>query len=278
MARNGFAEFLVARRAELRPADIGMPAGGRRRTPGLRREEVAVRAGVSADYLARLEQGRDSNPSMSVVDALADALLLAGAQRDHFTMLALTSGNEYRCPGAESPDEQLADSMRTILRALQPTPAFVVGRRFDVLGWNPAWADFAAPLGLFDEADRPNLAWYIFMHPAAQRVLRDWSAAADHFVAALNRAKVRWPADDTLREMITALQRSPEFAERWKPHRLGDDRSGVLAFDHPVHGAVDVPFETLDSDRDQSVMIWLTDKTAAQAPGLRLVEPRAVNE
>lgn len=238
-----------------------------------------MRAGVSADYLARLEQGRDTNPSVAVVDALADALLLTGAPRDHFTMLALISGHEYRCPGAESADEQLTESMRMILRALQPTPAVVVGRRLDVIGWNPAWADFFAPLGLLDEEnDKPNLAWYIFMHPAAPRVLRDWPAAADYVAAALNRAKVRWPADDTVREMIEALRRNPGFAERWKPHRLDDHRSGVLTFDHPVHGEIDVPFETLDSDRDQSIVIWLTDRTAAQAPGLRLVESRAVNE
>ncbi|MEV0295085.1 helix-turn-helix transcriptional regulator [Nocardia sp. NPDC050710] len=278
MDRNGFAEFLVARRAELRPADVGMPAGGRRRTPGLRREEVAVRAGVSADYLARLEQGRDTNPSVAVIDALADALLLTGAPRHHFTMLALASGNQSRCPGSESPQEQLAESMQTILRALQPTPAFVIGRRLNVLGWNPAWADFVTPLGLLDEHAQPNLAWYIFMDPVARRVLRNWSAAADAFTAVLNRAKIRWPADDSLHEMIDALHRSPEFAQRWKPHHLGDHRSGVLLFDHPDHGHVDIPFETLDADRDQSVMIWLTDKTAAHAPGLRLVPNRAVNE
>ncbi|MGN2636253.1 helix-turn-helix transcriptional regulator [Nocardia takedensis] len=276
--RNGFAEFLVARRAELRPADVGLPGGGRRRTPGLRREEVAILAGVSADYLARLEQGRDTNPSVAVVDALADALLLRGAPRHHLTMLALTSGNEYKCPGAESPQEEVADSLLTVLRALHPMPAFVTGRYLNVLDWNPAWADFVAPLGLLDGNSRPNLAWYVFMNPTARRVLPDWGAAADGFAAALNRAKIRWPADESLRDLIEGLRAEPEFEDRWKSHHIGAEGAGVLTFEHPDHGLVRVPYETLDTDRDQSVVIWMTDRTAAQAPGLRLVTRPAANE
>ncbi|MBF6228186.1 helix-turn-helix domain-containing protein [Nocardia abscessus] len=278
MARNGFAEFLIARRAELRPADVGMPEGGRRRTPGLRREEVAVRAGVSADYLARLEQGRDTNPSVAVIDALADALLLRGDDRHYFSMLALASGSESRCPGAESAEEHLPPTIETILHALQPTPAFVIGRRLNVLGWNQAWADFAAPLGLLDGPDQPNLAWYTFMHPAARRLLRNWEQAADTFTSALCRAKLHWPADDSLRETIEVLRALPDFAARWKPHRVGAAGVGMLHFDHPVHGMVEVPFETLEADRDQSVVVWLVDRASTHAPGLRLVANRAANE
>ncbi|CAM4418145.1 helix-turn-helix transcriptional regulator [Nocardia ninae] len=278
MARNGFAEFLVARRAELRPADVGMPEGRRRRTPGLRREEVAVRAGVSADYLARLEQGRDTNPSVAVIDALADALLLRGDERHHFSLLALASGNESHCPGSESAQEKVAETIQSILRALQPTPAFVVGRRLNVLGWNAAWEDFAAPLGLLDGEGQPNLAWYTFVQPTARQVLRNWSEVADTFAAALSRAKLRWPGDDSLVETIDALRRHPEFATRWKPHHVGAPVSGMLQIDHPVHGLVHVPFETLDADRDQSIIVWLTDQAQTQTPGLRLVRPAAVNE
>lgn len=279
MASNGFAEFLIARRAELRPSDVGLPEGGRRRTPGLRREEVAVRAGVSADYLARLEQGRDTNPSLAVIDALADALLLRGDDRQYFGMLAMASGNESRCPGSESAQEQVAPTIETILRALQPTPAFVVGRRLNVLGWNQAWADFVAPLGLLDGPDQPDLAWYIFMHPAARRVLRNWEEAADTFTAALCRAKLHWPGDDALLETIEALRGLPDFADRWKPHRVGAPGSGTLHLDHPVHGSVEVPFEMLEADRrDQSVVVWLVDRASIHAPGLRLVPNRAANE
>ncbi|WP_040738279.1 helix-turn-helix transcriptional regulator [Nocardia tenerifensis] len=278
MARNGFAEFLIARRAEIRPGDVGLPEGRRRRTPGLRREEVAVRAGVSADYLARLEQGRDTNPSVAVIDALADALLLRGAERHHFSLLALASGNEKGCPGSESAEEKVAETIQSILRALQPTPAFVVGRRLNVLGWNASWADFVAPLGLLDGEGQPNLAWYTFHDPAARRVLRNWSEAADTFAAALSRAKVRWPGDDSLLETIDALRRHPDFAARWKPHHVGASVSGTLHIDHPVHGPVSVPFETLQADGDQSVIVWLVDQAQSQSHGLRLVRPTAVNE
>jgi transcriptional regulator with XRE-family HTH domain len=278
MARNGFAEFLIARRAELRPSDIGMPEGGRRRTPGLRREEVAVRAGVSADYLARLEQGRDTNPSVAVIVALSKALLLEGKDRHHFGWLALTSTNESQCPKAETADENLTPGIEAILRALQPTPAFVVGRRLNVLGWNREWEDLAAPLGLFDDPDQMNLAWYTFMHPQARKVIRNWSETADIFAAALCRAKLRWPGDDQLLEVINALHRHPDFAGRWQPHHLRDRISGTMSLDHPDHGHLDIAFEALDADRDQSIIIWLTHQAQARVPELHLVRNRAVNE
>ncbi|MGW0047669.1 helix-turn-helix transcriptional regulator [Nocardia cyriacigeorgica] len=274
MARSRFAEFLVARRAELRPGDVGLPEGRRRRTPGLRREEVAVRAGVSADYLARLEQGRDNNPSPAVVEALADALLLRGEARYQFNILALTASDGSRCPGGEAEPEQIPETIAQVLRALAPTPAFVVGRQLNVLDWNAAWADFAAPLGLLDDSS-PNLARYTFTHPAAHRVLRNWPQAADSFAAALNRAMVRWPADDALRETIDTLRRHPDFAERWSPQRLNEPTASLLRFDHPVHGAVDVPFETLETTSDQSLIVWLTDRV--QSTGLHLVRDRAAN-
>ncbi|MBF6081506.1 helix-turn-helix domain-containing protein [Nocardia cyriacigeorgica] len=275
MARSRFAEFLVARRAELRPGDLGLPEGRRRRTPGLRREEVAVRAGVSADYLARLEQGRDNNPSPAVVEALADALLLRGEARYQFNILALTAADGSRCPGGEAEPEQVPETIQQVLRALAPTPAFVVGRQLNVLDWNAAWADFAAPLGLLDDSS-PNLARFTFTHPAARRVLRNWSQAADAFAAALNRAMVRWPADDALRETIDRLRGHPDFAERWTPQRLNEPTVPLLRFDHPVLGDLDVPFETLETTGDQSLVVWLTDRV--QATALHLVRDRAANQ
>ncbi|MFE3447222.1 helix-turn-helix transcriptional regulator [Nocardia sp. NPDC059180] len=262
-------------RAELRPGDLGLPEGRRRRTPGLRREEVAVLAGVSADYLARLEQGRDNNPSPAVVEALADALLLRGEARYQFNILALTAADGTRCPGGDAEPEHVPETVQQVLRALAPTPAFVVGRQLNVLDWNSAWADFAAPLGLLDDAS-PNLARFTFTHPAAYRVLRNWQQAADAFAAALNRAMVRWPADDKLRDTIDTLRRHPAFAERWTPQRLNEPTAALLRFDHPALGEVDVPFETLETTSDQSLVVWLTDRV--QATGLHLVRDRAANE
>ncbi|WP_328395792.1 helix-turn-helix transcriptional regulator [Nocardia sp. NBC_00416] len=278
MTRSAFAEFLVRRRAELRPADLGLPAGGRRRTPGLRREEVAVRAGVSVDYLARLEQGRDSNPSIAVVEALATALLLDERERSTFGWLALTSSHAARCPKEPEAHEQVPETMEAILRALTPTAAFVLGRRANVLGWNAAWADFAAPLGLLDDRENVNLAHYVYAHPMARRVLRNWSETADALAETLRRAALRWPGDTGLRETIDALHRIPDFAARWRPQGAHHDIATTLRFDHPELGTVDVPFESLESDRQQSLVVWLVDRAPASGQSLRLVPRQAVGE
>ncbi|RJO79927.1 XRE family transcriptional regulator [Nocardia panacis] len=278
MARSGFAEFLVARRAELRPADVGLPEGGRRRTPGLRREEVAVLAGLSADYLARLEQGRDTNPSMAVVNALANALKLEGSARHHFGWLSLTACQGAGCPGETPPEAEVSETMMGIVRALNPTPAFVLGRQLDVVHWNAAWAEFAGPLGLLDEPDRVNLATYTFTHPAARRVWREWDAVADLLIAALRRSQMRWGADTGIERFIEELCRTPEFALRWLRHPPSGFTNARLALAHPVHGPVTVPFETLDGAGDHSVAVWLVEQTTARTPALRLVGKRAANE
>lgn len=269
MTGNRFAEFLVARRAELRPGDVGLPDIGRRRTPGLRREEVAVRAGVSADYLARLEQGRDTNPSLAVVDALATALLLDDAQRQHFGLLALTAGKEDRCPGAEAPATTVPEPVAAVIRALDPTPAFVQGRGVEVLGYNDAWADLAAPLGLLDPP--MDLAQWIFRHQTAQRVLKNRAAVAEAFTAELYRASTRWPADHHLRRNIAALRTVPEFAQRWQPRLAAEPVPVPLRLNHPVHGALTITVETLETRRDQSVVVWLPDRALSREPGLRLL-------
>ncbi|WP_040837452.1 helix-turn-helix transcriptional regulator [Nocardia brevicatena] len=278
MASNAFADYLRRRRTELHPTDVGLPAGGRRRTPGLRREEVAVRAGVSADYLARLEQGRDTNPSASVVEALADALLLDDKERAVFGWLALTSSHAGRCPESTPAPDRVPETIETILAALEPNPAFVLGRRLDVLGWNRAWAGFATPLGLLDDPAEVNLAHYTYTHPMARRVLRNWAEAADIFADALRRANLRWPGDPELRHTLEALRGHSDFDGHWRPQRPGTDMSGILRFDHPDHGRVDVSFEMMEADREQTLVIWLVDRAHTAAPALRLIRPRAVGE
>lgn len=269
MTGNRFAEFLVARRAELRPADVGLPDIGRRRTPGLRREEVAVRAGVSADYLARLEQGRDTNPSPAVVDALADALLLDETQRPHFGLLAMTAGQEERCGRSHAPATTVPESVTAVLRALDPTPAFVRGRGLDVLGHNDAWADLVAPLGLLDPPI--DLGQWVFRQQAARRVLVNRAAVADFLAAELYRASMRWPHDAGLNEAIAALRAVPEFARRWQPKIAAHTAPVSLVLRHPVHGTLSLTVEALETRREQSVVVWLPDRALAREPGLRLL-------
>ncbi|MGW2662206.1 MmyB family transcriptional regulator [Nocardia tengchongensis] len=271
MSRSEFAEFLIARRARLQPEDVGLPSGRRRRTPGLRREEVAALAGVSADYLARLEQGRDTNPSTAVLAALADALRLNDVERHHFGKLALGLEQKASCPAAGQAREQVSDTLRAVIDALQPTPAFVLGRWLNLLAWNPSFRDFAEPLGVFDTEAHNNFAVYVFEHPAAQKTILNWADAADMAASALRAAVTRFPDDPSLANTIELLGRNPEFERRWREHRLTDFRSVVLRLQHPLRGDVEVEVETLDPAADQTVMIWLVDRRHARTPGLRLV-------
>ncbi|MFD4443545.1 helix-turn-helix transcriptional regulator [Nocardia sp. NPDC058519] len=277
-ARSAFAELLIARRAELRPEDVGLSGGGRRRTPGLRREEVAVLAGVSADYLARLEQGRDTNPSMAVVDALATALRFNDTERAHFGWLALTTGSESRCPSTafDPALDQVPAALRSVLDALAPTPAFALGPRANVLAWNSAWADLATPLGLLDNPDMVNLAVWTFRHPLARTTVTDWPQFADLLADQLARTRLRRPDDERIAGVIATLCEEPEFARRWQPHRLAEDIPTLLGFEHPTRGTLTYTVQTLSADKDQQVVIWLPRETAARAPELRLVPGHAV--
>ncbi|MEV0549502.1 helix-turn-helix transcriptional regulator [Nocardia salmonicida] len=277
-ARSAFAELLVARRAELNPADVGLPGGGRRRTPGLRREEVAVLAGVSADYLARLEQGRDTNPSMAVVDALATALRFNDTERGHFAWLALTTSSDARCPSTafDPALDQVSPALRGVLDSLDPTPAFALGTRATVLAWNNAWSELAASLGLLDNPDVVNLALWTFRHPLARATVTDWAQFADQLADQLARTRLRRPDDERVAELIADLCTEPEFARRWQPHRLAEDQPTLLGFEHPTRGTVTYTVQTLAADNDQQVVIWLPRETGSRTPELRLVQHHAI--
>ncbi|MCA2206345.1 helix-turn-helix transcriptional regulator [Nocardia rosealba] len=278
-ARSTFAELLIARRAELRPEDVGLPGGGRRRTPGLRREEVAVLAGVSADYLARLEQGRDSNPSPAVVDALATALRFNDTERAHFGWLALTTSKEARCPStAFDPKlDQVPPALTAVLDALTPTPAFALGPRANVLAWNDSWEDLVAPLGLLDDPEQVNLAVWAFRHPLARTTITDWPQYADLLADQLARTRLRRPEDESIASTIEFLTTEPEFARRWQPHRLAENLPSLLGLEHPTRGTLTFTVQTLSAENDQQIVIWLPRETAARAPELRLIHPQAAN-
>ncbi|MEU0546029.1 helix-turn-helix transcriptional regulator [Nocardia sp. NPDC005978] len=271
MSRSEFGEFLIARRGQLQPEQVGLPAGRRRRTPGLRREEVAALAGVSADYLARLEQGRDTNPSMAVLGALSDALRLDEVERHHFGKLAMGMEQKASCPKSGQAGEEVSETLRAVIDALHPTPAFVLGRWLDLLATNPAWRDLAEPIGMFDAAAHNNLAYYVFAHPDAPRYFGNWAEAADVIVSALRNAQARFADDETLEARITDLQRYPEFDRRWREHRVTDYRSHLLRVEHPLRGTLEIEVETLDPAADQSVNVWLVDRRQVHAPALRLV-------
>lgn len=276
-------EFLRARRQRLSPAEVGLPTSSRRRTPGLRREEVAALAGVSIDYLVRLEQGRDTNPSSSVLSGLADALRLDEHERRHLAKLAMSGAREEICDGGpaglELPAPPLHATTLALLERMGSTPAFVVGPWNSVLAWNQVGEAVAAGLGML-EGDPPNLARWVFTHPAAREVHLEWEAAADEQVRQL-RAASGYCRQEGLRELLAELEQTDAFASRWAAHPVADKRRGRKALIHPQLGRLTVDYQVMDMPEDaQRLIAWLPadDETevafrrAAHGDGLRLVE------
>lgn len=259
------AQFLRARREQLRPADVGLPDNGRRRTPGLRREEVATLAGVSIDYLIRLEQGRDLNPSASVIVALAKALRLTEEERAHLGHLSSVHTKAELCPNGPAATE-VAPTIQALLDRLDPTPAFVVGHTDDVLAWNEPWHRLAAPAGLLDDSP-PNLARYLFLHPNASMAYPDWTAAADEQVRQLRSAAPRWGSDAAFAALVEELSAEAEFARRWSAHTVAPRRRGTREVRHPGAGVLRFDYEVLllPDDTEQRLVTWLAadDATAA---------------
>ena len=208
--------YLRARREALRPADVGLVDNGRRRTPGLRREEVAALAGVSIDYLTRLEQGRDTNPSASVLAALSVALRLGDGERTHLAKLAALEQSHELCPTATPLADDISPGVRHLLDQLDSTPAFVVGGIGDVVAWNAPWERLVAQLGMLDDP-RVNLARYVFTHPASRAVYVDWDAAADEQVARLRASEPRWREEPRSPRCSTSCSRSTSSRRGGRP-------------------------------------------------------------
>lgn len=269
--------FLRARREALRPADAGLVDNGRRRTPGLRREEVAALAGVSIDYLTRIEQGRDLHPSTSVLAALAAALRLGDEERTHMAKLAALAHSRDLCPEATPLADEIAPGVRHLLDDLG-SPAFVVGPIGDVIAWNPSWERVVTTLGMLDDVPA-NLARYVFTHPRAHAVYREWDAAADEQVARLRAAAPRWgeePAFVALREELLAVE---EFASRWSTHPVAEKRRGTKGLEHPDVGELQVAYEVLLlADDEQQLVTWrAADEVSAERLATVLRDGRPVS-
>lgn len=272
------AQFLRSRREHLAPADAGVKVSGRRRTPGLRREEVATLAGVSIDYLIRLEQGRDTNPSPDVLAALADALQLDRDDRFHLMGLAARSASphlEQFCPAAPALDAEVPATVQLLLDQLE-APAFVVGPLGDVLASNEAYRTLAGPLGLLDV---PNLVRHVFLHPAAPTVYGQWGETADAQVGRLRAAHRRLSEEPAVIGLLDELQGVPAFAERWDAHPVGHTERGPKVIHHPEAGELHLTYEALGlAAQDQQLIAWLpADEATAAALDRVLAADRPVS-
>jgi transcriptional regulator with XRE-family HTH domain len=245
--RAELADFLRTRRAALRPDDVGLPRGGRRRTPGLRREEVAQLAGVGTTWYTWLEQGREVRASLDVLEALARALRLTAAERAHLILL----GRGEEAPPCKPPPERISPTIRRLIENLGPNPAYVLGRRWDYLAWNRA---ACATMGTFDRLapNARNHLWLMFMDPARRELFTDWERAIRLAVAKFRADSARHLGDPAFEELIGALKSSsPEFRRLWERHevaRAGTGRrllrhpdEGLLVFEHAVFNPAEFP-------------------------------------
>lgn len=273
-------EFLRSRRALLRPEDTGLPTygGGRRRVPGLRREELAQLAGVSAGYYTRLEQGQSPNASDSVLDAVARVLRLDGDERAHLYSLARP---RPKPPRREAAPERVRPGVRMMIRSFGDVPALVLGRFGDILDWNPAaHALLAGHLGIGSPdrpGDRPNIARLVFLDPRTRALYGDggdrgnrddrgecgdrgdWTRKARATVADLRLIAGRFPDDPGLTGLVDELTLvCPEFAELWAAHSVGDCGTDTRTYRHPTVGTMTlmVEFMTLPNDAGQRVAVY----------------------
>jgi transcriptional regulator with XRE-family HTH domain len=243
-SRNALGDFLRSRREKLTPRAAGLPIGRRRRTPGLRREEVAELAGIGVDWYIRLEQGRSVSPSVTTVDALARALRLSKVEHAH--LRALT-----RNPGRRAfVRESVPEAIRRVVENLNQ-PAYITGRRWDVLAWNKAAEDVFA-FSRLPEADR-NILIIILTKPATRRVFgASWNEQARRVVAQFRATHDLWADDPAFVELLARLrQESPEFTTWWKAHdvraavagrkQMSHPQKGLLRFEHASFQASDDP-------------------------------------
>ncbi|NBM15928.1 helix-turn-helix transcriptional regulator [Streptomyces sp. GC420] len=236
---NELGGFLRASRARVEPADAGFAGGvSGRRVRGLRREEVAVLAGVSADYYARLEQGRERNPSAQVIGAIGRALRLAPDAREHLYRLA---GLHPRL-GPDSPSDLVHPSLLNLLEAFPRSAAYVLGPAFDVLAANPVADALLSPFG--NERNMPRI---LFTHPRARTVFTDWELLRRSTVHALRLNAGRFPDDTDITGLVAELSEvSGEFRTLWADHGVGSLTRAFKVFVHPEAGRIELTYQTFD--------------------------------
>lgn len=270
--RLELSDFLRTRRAKIAPSDVGLADGARRRTPGLRREEVALLANIGSTWYTRLEQGQPINVSPSVLDGIARALRLTSDERAHLHLLAGFTA-------AKAPDEQehVSDLVRRVLDTLDPSPAYVRGRRWDVLAWNrsaDALSDYSGATG-----PARNLVWRLFRDPGMTCRLGDPNCAKRRVVAQFRAVAAKYPNDPAFTELIEELlATSNEFRELWAQHDVMGSVEGLKRFVHPGVGELILDHTNFDLPGDGDIkMIVLTAAPGSESERkLRLLCPANV--
>ena len=253
---NEIRDFLVSRRARISPEQAGLPAyGGNRRVPGLRREEVALLAGVSIDYYVRLERGRARGASESVLEGIARALQLDEAERAHLSDLVRPAAPAAPQASRRPDRQQVRPSVRRILDSMVTSPAYVRNARLDILAVNRLGAALFSPV-LSSPAQPANNARFLFLDPAAREFYHGWERQAQDVVALLRTEAGQHPHDKGLSNLIGELStRSENFRTWWAAHNVRFHRSGIKGSHHPVVGDLTLAFEGLDLAGDAGLRL-----------------------
>ncbi|MDT0308087.1 helix-turn-helix transcriptional regulator [Streptomyces sp. DSM 44917] len=265
-ATSDLAAFLRSRRDRLSPAEVGLPGGGRRRAPGLRRAEVAGLAGISPEYYMRLEQGRGAHPSGSVLDGLARALRLDEDERDHLYRLAHAGPAPQRRPATT----RVRPEVRRFLSTLTAVPAYVLNGRLDVLAWNPMAAALVTDFGALPPVRR-NLVWYAFCDPRARTFYVDWEKAARHGIAQLRSATGRDPDDPATKALVGELAvHSEEFRTWWARHDVRGPSIGRKDYLHPEVGPLELDYVAmlLPGTPDHQLVVYTAEEGSPSQAGL----------
>jgi transcriptional regulator with XRE-family HTH domain len=269
--RTGLSEFLRTRRARLKPEDVGLPGFGRhRRVPGLRREELAQLAGMSVAYYTRLEQGNGHNVSVEVLDAIAGALRLTDAEHAHLRHLA--QPREHKKKPSSRP-QSVRGALWQLLDSMDGVPAYIVGRRSDILAWN------RMALALFGDwsqlpAQQRNWARLVFLSPAYRDLFADWESKAADIVGSLRMDAGCHPDDPQLSALVGELSvKSADFRRLWARHDVKERSHGTKRLSHPLVGELTLSFEIfkIPDDQEQSLCLYDAEPGSRSAEALHLL-------
>lgn len=268
--RQALADFLRKRRACLSPDEVGLPPGLYRRTPGLRREEVAQLANIGTSWYIWLEQGRDIHPSMSVLESLAQALRLTLNERRHLFLLA---GQPLPAP-TFSAEERASPALQQVISDLDPNPACVMGRRWDYLAWNKA-AENVFSIAQPAPPYTGNAIWQLFTNPTIKACYPNWEHLARGVLAEFHTASTRYPGDVWFEELIADLKEaSPEFCQWWSHQDAPGSIGGHKVMEHHTLGHLEFEHILLQTPSDPEVMIMIcTPNAVTRAKLEQLLEP-----
>jgi transcriptional regulator with XRE-family HTH domain len=267
-------DFLVTRRARITPEQAGLPAyGKKRRVPGLRREEVALLAGISVEYYTRLERGNARGVSESVLEGIARALQLDDAERAHLNDLVQVA-NTTKPPRRRPAQQRVRPSVQRILDSMTGVPAFVQNGRLDVLYANELGRALFPHMVSASGDDSTNAARFVFLDPRAMDFYKEWETVANDVVALLRAEAGRDPYDRALIDLVGELStRSEDFRVRWATHNVKFHRTGIKHFHHPVVGDLELSYEGLElpGDPGQTIFAYTAEPNSSSQDALNLL-------